>query len=85
MKKDRLNDLQLFNVSAEIAGKDQESIYIKSKTANYNKISNNTVFKTDVNVKYGNQTMNSNILNLNFKDNFIEILKMFTMSMKIQR
>ena len=75
LKKDRLNDLQLFNVSAEIANKDQESIYINSKTANYNKINSNTVFKTDVNVKYGDQTIDSNILNLNFKDNFIEILE----------
>ena len=28
-----------------------------------------------MNVKYGDQTIDSNILNLNFKDNFIEILE----------
>ena len=34
-----------------------------------------TVFKKKVNVKYGNQTVNSEILNLNFESNLIEILQ----------
>jgi len=59
---------------AEISKKDQEVIYIYSKTASYNKINNNTIFKEEVNVKYGEQTMNSNTLKLNFEDNLIEIL-----------
>ena len=74
-KEDKANEIQLFEVSAEIRRKNQEVIYIYSKTANYNKINNNTVFKKKVNVKYGNQIIDSEILNLNFKDNLIEILE----------
>ncbi len=75
LKEDKLNEVQLFEVNAEILRENQEIIYIYSKTANYNKVNNNTVFKKKVNVKYGNQTINSEILNLNFKDNLIEILQ----------
>ncbi len=75
LNEDKFNEIQLFEVNAEIAREDQEVIYISSETANYNKINNNTVFKKKVNVKYGDQTIDSNILNLNFKDNFIEILE----------
>lgn len=74
LKEDKLNEVQLFEVNAEIAKENQEIIYIYSKTANYNKINNNTVFKKKVNVKYGSQTIDSETLNLNFKDNLIEIL-----------
>ena len=74
LKEDKLNEVQLFEVNAEIAKENQEIIYIYSKTANYNKINNNTVFKKKVNVKYGSQTIDSEILNLNFEDNLIEIL-----------
>ena len=75
LKEDKLNEVQLFEVNAEIIRKNQEIIYIYSETANYNKINNNTVFKKKVNVKYGNQTIDSEILNLNFKNNLIEILE----------
>ena len=75
LKEDKLNEVQLFDVNAEIVQKNQEIIYIYSKTANYNKINNNTVFKKKVNVKYGNQTINAEILNLNFKNNLIEIIE----------
>ena len=75
LKEDKLNEVQLFEVNAKIAQENQETIYIYSKTANYNKINNNTVFKKKVAVKYGNQIINSEILNLNFKDNLIEILE----------
>ena len=74
LKEDKLNEVQLYEVIAEIARENQETIYIYSKTANYNKINNNTVFKKKVNVKYGNQIIESKILNLNFKDKSIEIL-----------
>ena len=74
LKEDKLNEVELFEVNAEIAQKNQETIYISSRTANYNKINNNTVFKKEVNVKYGDQTIDSDILDLNFKDNLIEIL-----------
>ena len=75
LKEDKFNEVQLFEVDAKIAQENQETIYIYSKTANYNKINNNTVFKKNVTVKYGNQIINSEILNLNFKDNLIEILE----------
>ncbi len=75
LKEDKLNEVQLFEVSAEIVSDNQEIIYIYSKTANYNKLNNNTVFKKKVNVKYGNQIIESEILNLNFEDNLIEILE----------
>ena len=75
LKEDKLNEVQLFEVNAEIVRKNQEIIYIYSETANYNKINNNTVFKKKVNVKYGSQTIDSEILNLNFKNSLIEILE----------
>ena len=74
LNEDKFNEIQLFEVNAEIAREDQEVIYISSETANYNKINNNTVFKKKVNVKYGDQTIDSETLNLNFEDNLIEIL-----------
>ena len=75
LKEDKLNEVQLYEVNAKIARENQETIYIYSQTANYNKINNNTVFKKKVTVKYGNQIIKSEILNLNFKDNLIEILE----------
>ena len=74
LKEREINEVELFEVNAEISKKDQEVIYIYSKTANYNKINNNTVFKDEVSVKYGEQTIESRTLKLNFKDNLIEIL-----------
>ena len=75
LKEDKLNEVQLFEVNAEIARENQEIIYIYSETAKYNKMNNNTVFKKKVNVEYGNQIINSEILNLNFQNNLIEILE----------
>ena len=75
LKEDKINEVQLFEVNAEITRENQEIIYIYAKTANYNKINNNTVFQKKVNVKYGDQIIDSEILDLNFKDNLIEILK----------
>ena len=72
--EDKISVVQLFEVNAEITRQDQEVIYIYSKTANYNKINNNTVFKGRVNVKYEDQTIVSETLNFNFEDNLIEIL-----------
>ncbi len=74
LNEDKLSEVQLFEVNAEISRQDQEIIYIYSKTANYNKINNNTVFRKKVNVKYGDQKIESETLNLNFQDNLIEIL-----------
>ena len=74
LKEDKISVVQLFEVNAEITRQNQEVIYIYSNTANYNKINNNTVFKGSVNVKYEDQTIVSETLNLNFEDNLIEIL-----------
>ena len=74
LKEDRISEVQLFEVNAKITMQDQEAIYIYSKTANYNKLNNNTVFKRSVNIKYGDQIIDSETLNLNFEDNLIEIL-----------
>ena len=75
LKEDKIDEVELFEVNAEISRQDQEVIYIYSKTANYNKINNNTVFRKKVNVKYGDQTIDSETLNLYFEDNLIEILE----------
>ncbi len=75
LEEDNLNKVQLFEVNADIKRKNQEVIYVYSKTANYNKINNNTVFKESVNVNYGDQIIDSEVLYLNFKDNLIEILE----------
>ena len=71
---DNLSEVQLFKVYAEINQKNQETIFINSETANYNKVNNNTIFNKKVNVKYGEQIINSEILKLDFLNNLIEIL-----------
>ena len=73
-KENEVNEVQLFEVNAKIKRRNEAVIYIYSKTANYNKINNNTFFKEKVNVKFGDQTIDSENLNLNFKENLIEIL-----------
>lgn len=74
LREDKINEVQLFEVNAEITRQDKEVIYIYSKTANYNKTNNNTIFRGSVNIKYGNQTIDSDTLSFNFEDNLIEIL-----------
>jgi lipopolysaccharide export system protein LptA len=74
LNQDKISEVQLFEVSAEISRQNQDVIYINSNTANYNKLNNNTVFRGKVNVKYGDQTIDSETLNLNFENNLIEIL-----------
>ena len=74
MIDDNLSEVQLFKVYAEIDQKNHETIFINSETANYNKLNNNTIFNKKVNVKYGQQIINSEILKLNFLNNMIEIL-----------
>ena len=71
---DKLSEVQLFKVYAEINQKNHETIFINSETANYNKVNNNTIFNKKVNVKYGQQIINSEILKLDFLNNLIEIL-----------
>ena len=74
LKEDKISEVQLFEVNAEINRQNQEVIYIYSKTASYDKINNNTIFKGNVNVKYKDHIIDSETLNLNFRDNLIEIL-----------
>ena len=75
IQKDKENEVKLNEVDAKIIKKDNTTIFIYSKTADYNKINHNTLFKEKVHVEYEEQTIKANIVNLNFSDNFIEILK----------
>ena len=58
---------------AKIIQKNDEIIFINSDFADYNKINNNTLFKKNVNVKYGDQSIDSDTINLNFSKNIIKI------------
>ena len=69
----KINQVKLFEVMAKIIQKDDEIIYINSSFADYNKINNNTIFKKNVNVKYGSQLIEANIIDLNFSKNLIKI------------
>ena len=73
VQENKIDQVQLFKVLAKIIQQDNEIIYINSNFADYNKTSNNTVFKDNVNVKYGDQSIDANIINLNFSKNLIEI------------
>ena len=75
INKDRENEVKLSEVNAKIIKNDDTSILIYSTTADYNKINHNTVFKEKVHVEYEKQTIDANIVILNFSDNFIEILE----------
>tara|TARA_B100000989_G_scaffold288756_1_gene259813 strand:- start:5370 stop:5972 length:603 start_codon:yes stop_codon:yes gene_type:complete len=75
INKDRENEVKLSEVNAKIIKNDNTSILIYSTTADYNKINHNTVFKEKVHVEYEKQTIDANIVILNFSDNFIEILE----------
>ena len=74
-EENKADNIFLFNVNAEIIRKDNEVIRIYSKTANYNKKNNDTVFKKNVSIKYTNQIVKSEIVKLNFSQNLIEIIE----------
>tara|TARA_B100001057_G_scaffold419560_1_gene439396 strand:- start:6173 stop:6775 length:603 start_codon:yes stop_codon:yes gene_type:complete len=74
-KKDLENQLELYVVNAKIIQNNDDAILIYSGLADYDKISNNTIFKEDVIIKYKDQELNSNIVKLNFSTNQIEILE----------
>ena len=74
-KKNLENQLELYTVSAKIIQNNDDVILIYSGSADYNKTSNNTIFKEDVTIKYKDQELNSNIVKLNFLKNLIEILE----------
>mgnify|MGYP001398634459 FL=1 len=73
VEDDKVNEVRLYNVVAQIIQKNNEIIFINSNFADYNKINNNTIFKEDVNVKYGDQSIDADIINLNFSKNLIKI------------
>ncbi len=75
IKKDLENQLKLYVVNAKIVQNKDDTIYIYSGLADYDKITNNTIFKEDVTIKYKGQKLNSNIVKLNFSTNLIEILE----------
>ena len=73
IEEGKVNQVKLFEVMAKIIQKDDEVIYINSDSADYNKVNNNTIFKTNVNVKYGKQSIDADIIDLNFLKNQIKI------------
>ena len=73
IKEGKINEVKLFEVTAKIIQKDDGIIYINSKLADYDKINNNTIFKKDVNVRYGDQSIDADIINLNFLNSLIKI------------
>ena len=73
--KDDQDNVNLFKVEGEIIQEDGEKIEITSETAKYNRQNNNTLFKENVLVLYGNQTIEANIVNIDFTKNSIEVLE----------
>ena len=73
--KDDIDNVDLFNVNGEIIQDDGEKIEITSNTAKYNRENNNTLFKENVLVLYGNQTIKAEIMMINFTKNSIEIFE----------
>ena len=73
IEEGKVNQVKLFEVMAKIIQKDDEVIYINSDSADYNKVNNNTIFKTNVNVKYGKQSIDADMIDLNFSQNQIKI------------
>jgi len=66
--------IKLITVNAVIESDKQGKIYISSDFADYNRENNNTIFKENVKIKYANQFITSDIINLNFEKNMVEIL-----------
>ena len=73
--KDNADDVILFKVEAEIIRQNEETIKIYSESANYNKKSNNTIFKKAVSINYADQLIKSEVVKLNFSKNLIEIIE----------
>ena len=69
------NKIRLSDVKAKIIQKNNNIIYIESKFADYDKVSNNTIFRVDANILNGEQKIDANIIKLDFLNNFIEILE----------
>ena len=74
-EKDNADNVILFKVEAEIIRQNEETIKINSESANYNKKSNNTIFKKAVSINYADQLIKSEVVKLNFSKNLIEIIE----------
>ena len=74
-EQDKVDRITLFEVNAEIIRKDNEIIKIYSETANYNKKNNDTIFKKNVSIEYGDQLIKAEVMKLNFSKNLIEIIE----------
>ena len=74
-EENKLDNIFLFNVNAEIIRIDNEAIKIYSDTANYNKKNNDTIFKKNVIIEYTDQIVKAEIVKLNFSKNLIEIIE----------
>ena len=73
VQEDKVDQVRLAEVLAKIIQQNDETIYVNSNFADYNRENNNTIFRENVSVRYGDQTINANIINLNFLKNLIEI------------
>ena len=73
VEEGKVNQVKLFVVTAKIIQKDDSIIYINSNFADYDRLNNNTIFKNDVNVRYGDQSIDADIINFNFLENLIKI------------
>lgn len=73
--KNDQDNVSLFNVEGEIIQDNGEKIEITSNTAKYNRENNNTLFKENVLVLYGNQTIQAEIMMIDFTKNSIEIFE----------
>ena len=74
-EKDKADNVILYKVNAEIIRQNEEIIKIYSEIANYNKKSNDTVFKKAVSINYGDQLIKSEVVKLKFSKNLIEIIE----------
>ena len=74
-EKNKADNVILYKVNAEIIRQDEETIKIYSESANYNKKSNDTIFKKAVSINYGDQIIKSEVVKLNFSKNLIEIIE----------
>ena len=73
--KDDQDNVDLFNVEGKIIQGNGGKIEIISEKAKYNRQNNNTLFKENVLVLYGNQTIKANLVKIDFTKNSIEILE----------
>jgi Holliday junction resolvase len=63
----------LVGVTAEINFINKDKLLINSNFAEYNQSNNNTIFKENVNIIYSIYKINSQVVNLDFEQNLIEI------------